>query len=195
MLPSIREYATLVRQATLAGAHAVELNFGCPNMQDGGAFAPIISYRPTMVAEALEHIDPDIDVELWVKVSPVFDDDLFYNLVGVLRASIMRLSPIAGVVAINTLPQCLALNDGGEPTLSFGTGVGGMAGMALKPIALAQARRWVREGFRVIGAGGIASGRDLRDFAVVGVESCQANTVVQTEGASALNRIVREYWA
>jgi dihydroorotate dehydrogenase len=190
------EYATLTGSAFAAGAHAVELNFGCPNMQEGGTFAPIMSYRPAMVAAALRNLP---DGEIWVKVSPIFDDALFDQLVGVFRPSGLsgkpprHRTPVAGVVAVNTLPQCLALDDAGVPMLSFGTGVGGMAGSALKPIALAQAARWVREGFRVIGVGGIASGRDVRDYATIGVESCQANTIIQREGASALDRIVKEY--
>lgn len=177
------EYGVLASAALEFGADAAELNFGCPNMQEGGTFAPVMSYRPSMVVEALNSLPRG---EMWAKVSPIFDDFLFAELTAVLRGR------VTGVVAINTLPQCLALNDDGSPILTFGTGVGGMAGPALKPIALAQAARWVREGFRTIGVGGITSGRDLRDFQKVGVESCQANTVLQQEGSSALDRIAQE---
>ncbi len=182
------EYAALTLAAVVAGAHAVELNFGCPNMQEGGAFAPVMSYRPRMVERALDALTYlSVRCEMWAKVSPIFDDGLFADL-----ASVLRHQRVDGVVAVNTIPQCLALTDAGDPVLSFGSGVGGMAGPAIKPIALAQAARWVREGFRTIGVGGIASGRDLNDFRNVGVESCQANTVIQMEGEAALDRIGRE---
>lgn len=179
------EYGELAQSALDAGADSVELNFGCPNMQEGGTFAPVMSYRPGMVAAALDELG---DGEMWAKVSPIFDDALFADL-----AAVLHHPKVAGVVAVNTLPQCLALDESGAPVLSFGSGVGGMAGPALKPIALAQVAKWSREGFRVIGAGGITSGSDLRDFRKCGAESCQANTVIQREGASALDRIVKEY--
>lgn len=180
------DYGVLAELAFDAGADAVELNFGCPNMQEGGTFAPVMSYRPGMAADALGGLQCPRG-EVWAKVSPIFDDALFAEL-----AAVLRFPLVAGVVAVNTLPQCLALNDDGSPVLSFGSGMGGMAGPALKPIALAQVAKWAREGFRVIGAGGITSGRDLRDFRKCGAESCQANTVLQREGASALDRIVKE---
>lgn len=183
------EYGTLAGLAFEANADAVELNFGCPNMQDGSGFAPIFSYRPEMVAEAVDAVAP-IGGECWAKVSPVFDDALFAELVAALRHP-----AIDGVVAVNTVPQCLALDKNGAPVLSFRDGVGGMAGPAIKPIALAQAARYVRAGFRTIGVGGISSGKDLCDFQNVGVESCQANTVIQAEGASALDRIMAEAFA
>lgn len=178
------EYGLLSDAAFASGADFVELNFGCPNMQEGGTFAPVMSYRPDTVEEILRSLP---DGEMWAKVSPIFDDALFAAL-----AATLRHQKITGVVAINTLPQCLALDDDGSPVLSFGSGVGGMAGPAIKPIALAQSARWVCEGFRTIGVGGITSGRDLGDFQKVGVEACQVNTVLQREGASALDRIAKE---
>lgn len=183
------DYAPLIRMGLDAGADEVEANFDCPNMQEGGRFAPIISYRPHLIRQALDgssRLD-GLNGRVWAKVSPIFDDALFAEV-----ADVLRWSGCAGVVATNTLPQCTALDDAGNPVLSFGTGVGGMAGPALKPIALAQAARWVREGLRVIGVGGIASGKDLRDYLAVGVELCQANTVLQVEGAGAIDRILAE---
>jgi dihydroorotate dehydrogenase len=182
-----REYGRLAEIAFDAHADIVECNFGCPNMQDGGGFAPIISYRPTMVAEALASVRDAVGdgAEVWAKVSPVFDGALFAELAEALR-------PATGVVATNTVPQCLTLGPDGQPVLNFGVGVGGMAGRAIKPIALAQAARYVREGFRVIGVGGIVNGSDVHDYLAVGVESCQANSILQTEGVSALDRIVKE---
>jgi dihydroorotate dehydrogenase len=177
-------YAELTALVFRAGADAVELNFGCPNMQDGGTFAPILSYRPDMIVQALSGVLSVATGEIWAKVSPIFDDALFADLASVL------IHAVTGVVAINTLPQCMAMGDGGLPCLSFGTGVGGMAGAALKPIALAQAARWVRFGFRTIGVGGIETARDLADYEAVGCESCQANTVVQREGFGAIERIM-----
>lgn len=185
-----KEYGELARRAFGAGADFVELNFGCPNMQEGGTFAPIMSFRPAMVADAIRSLP---DGEMWAKVSPIFDDALFADLAAVLRPQTRHRPVLAGVVAVNTLPQCLALDDDGKPLLSFGSGVGGMAGPALKPIALAQVAKWARLGFKVVGAGGITSGLDLRDFLAVGAESCQANTVLQREGPSALDRIQREF--
>lgn len=180
------EYGYLATAAFDAGADAVELNFGCPNMQEAGGFAPVMSYRPHMVAQALDAVGRQ-DGEVWAKVSPIFDDEVFDGLVRALRHPV-----VAGVVAVNTLPQCLVLDAQHTPVLSFGSGVGGMAGPVLKPVALAQAARYVREGFRVIGVGGIVSGGDLLDFLSVGAESGQVNTVVQIEGPSAIGRILKE---
>lgn len=178
------EYGVLALNAFNAGADMVELNFGCPNMQESGVFAKIISYYPEMVNKALEYAGGF--GETWVKVSPIFDDRLLADLAGVISQR------VDGIVAVNTLPQCLALDERGEPRLSFGKGVGGMAGPALKPIALAQVAKWVHMGFRVIGAGGITTGRDLLDYETVGAESCQVNTVIQREGVSSIDRIVKE---
>ncbi len=178
-----KEYGTLARIASESGADAVECNFGCPNMQEGESFAPIISYRPVMVREALASVRSELDdeAEVWAKVSPVFDDALFCELSEALRAA-------TGVVAVNTVPQCLVLRNR-QPVLTFGSGLGGMAGPAIKPIALAQAAKYVREGFRVVGVGGISSPSCVKDYSAMGVEGCQVNSVLQQRGMGVLDEL------
>lgn len=183
------DYPILVRWALDNGADEVEANFGCPNMQEGARFASILSYRPHLVRRALEgstRLD-GLNSRVWAKVSPIFDDKLFADLAAVLGGLQVR-----GVVATNTLPQCTELDASGKPVLSFGTGLGGLGGPALKPIALAQAAKWFREGFQVIGVGGITFGRDYQHYQRLGIEDCQVNTVTQTEGFVAIDRILRE---
>ncbi len=135
---------------------ALELNFSCPNVETG----LIMGADPTETARTMERLRPLTDKPLIVKLTPNATDPAAV-------AEAAETSGADAVSLINTL-RGVALDPGtGAPWL--GGGSGGVSGPAVRAVALAQVSGVCeRVSIPVIGMGGIASGRDARDFLAVG---------------------------
>lgn len=180
------EFAVLARAAMLAGADLVELNFGCPNMTDRneGGFAPIVSYRPVLVRDSLAAVRAVVPVMVGVKLSPVFDQ----GLMGAIDRELVNAGNVAYVAAINTVPYCMVVEDG-RPVISFGDGLAGMSGPAVKPIGLGQVAQHRRlldgSGIPIVGVGGVITDTDVADYLAVGAVGCQMNSALQPKSPHA----------
>jgi dihydroorotate dehydrogenase (NAD+) catalytic subunit len=134
----------------------IELNFSCPNVETG----LIMGADPTETARSVERLRPLTDKPLIVKLTPNATDP----------AQVAHAAQEAGADAvslINTLKGMALDPRSGRPWL--GAGSGGVSGPAVKAIALAQLSGvCARVSIPAIGMGGIASGRDARDFLAVG---------------------------
>ncbi len=189
---TVSEFERLTTVAFEAGAHSVELNLGCPNVWDDGTQKRIFSFDPEIVdnvlssvAEALGGLD-----RVGVKLSPIFDSHLMAELDEVL---VRRR--VAFVTTMNTLPNCLALDPNHRPEISVAGGLAGMSGAAVKWVALGQVamHRSLMPNARIIGVGGIATGRDLADMLSVGADECQIATALWHRGPRAYVEILSEY--
>ncbi|MFL5895771.1 MAG: tRNA-dihydrouridine synthase [Thermoleophilaceae bacterium] len=147
-------------------AHAIELNFSCPNVETG----LIMGADPGEIARALERLRPLTAKPLIAKLTPTAQD----------QAAVARAAEDAGADAlslINTLPGMALDPASGRPWL--GAASGGQSGPAVRAIALKQIADVARASqLPIVGMGGIASGRDAADFlragatvAAVGTES------------------------
>jgi dihydroorotate dehydrogenase (NAD+) catalytic subunit len=159
------ELAGLVKQVAARDEVAlVELNFSCPNVETG----LIMGADPTETARSVDRLRPLTDKPLIVKLTPNATDP----------AEVAAAAESAGADAvslINTLRGMALDPRTGEPWL--GAGSGGVSGPAVRAIALAQVRS-VCERVRIpaIGMGGIASGRDARDFLLAGARCVAVGT-------------------
>jgi dihydroorotate dehydrogenase (NAD+) catalytic subunit len=131
---------------------AIELNVSCPNVETG----LIMGADPAETARALERVRPSTEKPLIVKLTPNATDP----------AAVARAAEQAGADAVslvNTLKGMAFHPRTREPWL--GGGGGGVSGPAVRAVALEQvAAVAAAVGIPVIGMGGIASGRDARDF-------------------------------
>jgi dihydroorotate dehydrogenase (NAD+) catalytic subunit len=142
----------------------LELNFSCPNVETG----LIMGADPSETARSVERLRPLTDKPLIVKLTPNATDP----------GAVAEAAEAAGADAvslINTL-RGTAL-DPRTGSAWLGAGSGGVSGPAVRAIALAQLRDVCqRVSIAAIGMGGVASGRDARDFLAVGARCVAVGT-------------------
>jgi dihydroorotate dehydrogenase (NAD+) catalytic subunit len=142
----------------------IELNVSCPNVETG----LIMGADPTETAAAVDRLRPLTRKPLVVKLTPNATDP----------AAVAAAAESAGADAvslINTL-KGMAI-DPRTRTPWLGAGTGGVSGPAVRPIALAQvAQVAAAVSIPIVGMGGIASGRDARDFLDAGATAVAVGT-------------------
>lgn len=175
------EYAEVV--AALDGATGVtafELNLSCPNTHAGGIeFGADAACVTRIVAGCRARTR----LPLIVKLSPVLPD-----IPG--TALVARDAGADAATVVNTLPGFLHEADGHTPRLGHGNG--GVSGPVLLPVGVLAAARVVeRTGMPVIGAGGVRSAADARQYLRVGASLVAVGTAGLAD-PRAPERIVRD---
>lgn len=190
---SPEEYGILVEVAIQGGADAVELNLGCPNIWDGGKQKRIACFDLKLMHEILfEEVSRRVGQNhiIGVKPSP-FSDPIYLEEFGcMLKGGFVKF-----ITAVNTFPNAFALDKSGKPRITPAGGLAGLAGSALKPIALGQIKQYraiLPEYVQIAGAGGCRSGQDIMDFKRVGATVVQMNTYYN-EDERVFDRILSDY--
>jgi len=152
-----------------AGVHAIEFS---THYVEGHA----------EIAKALKEV---VEIPIFAKLSPKVD------VADVAKS----LEPhVDGIVGINTYGPCLRIDiETGKPMLGSDEGFGWMSGVALKPIAvrcIADIARAVK--VPVIGVGGVASGKDVIEFSMVGASAVEVCTAAILEGNTVYGKIADE---
>lgn len=161
---SPQEFGALADIARGADVFALELNLSCPNQAGYSTCA----HGPELARLAVGAARKHWDLRLWAKLAPDVPD------IGPLA----RAAEDAGADALticNTMPAAALDPRTGKSRL--GTETGGMSGPALGPVAL----RLVRQAaasvkITVIGAGGIRTPEDAREFLLAGAGAVQVGT-------------------
>ena len=159
------DYGALARAFDGApGVAALELNFSCPNVDNGLDFG----LDAAAAAQATRAAVRACELPVIVKLTPAAADAA---AIAVACAD----AGAAAVCAINTVPALAIDADARKPTLPRASG--GLSGPAIKPIAL----RVVYEVAQavdvpVIGCGGVSSGRDAVEFLLAGATAVQVGT-------------------
>jgi dihydroorotate dehydrogenase (NAD+) catalytic subunit len=154
------EAATLL--AGVAGVAAVEVNVSCPNLEDRSR---MFSHSATATAEAVAACAA-AGLARWAKLSPNSAD-----LVDVAGAALE-----AGAEALTLTNTLLGLSV--DPSRRQPVLAGGLSGRALHPVAL-RAVFDCRAAFpdaAIVGAGGVATGADAREFLLAGADAVQVGT-------------------
>lgn len=182
------EYAALAEGVARAGIAAIEVNLGCPNVWEGNGQERIacfdLPYTRTVclrVAERLALVTAETGhpVPFGVKISPISDPAGLAALAAVLVDVRTQAAEFAFVTASNTFPNALAVDGFGHPLVSVG--FGGLSGSAMKPINLGQVkqlRQLLPPELRLIGVGGVSTGRDVIDYRSVGADLVQVATAL-----------------
>jgi dihydroorotate dehydrogenase (fumarate) len=187
------EYADLVEIAFEGGAVVVELNLGCPNVWQGGEQKRIASFDPGLSGEVLSVVSKRVgpDAKVAVKVSPCSDPFALAALSDVLN----QYALVKCVTTTNTFPNAFLCNEVGHPRITPGGGLAGLAGPALKPIALGQVRQLhaiLDSQIQIIGVGGISTGQDIKDFLDSGATVVQVATAYLKHGEQVFTRLLAE---
>ena len=176
-----REWEALARLCEENGADAIELNFSCPNMADGGLGSDI-GQVPELVERFTAAARRGTKLPILAKLTP----------------NVAKMSPAAeaarrggadGIAAINTIKSIIGVSPHtyvSEPAVHGMSAVGGYSGSAVKPIAL----RFIAElgqnpalaGMHLSGMGGVETWRDALEFILLGAGSIQVTTAVMQYG-------------
>jgi len=177
---SAEEYATVAKKAVDAGADAVELNVSCPHVKDTGSE---IGQNPEILAEVIGKVKTSVEKPVFVKLSP--------NVTNIVEiAEVVANSGADALTAINTV-KAMAIDPGTTmPILS--NKIGGLSGLAIKPIAV----RCVYEIYEkvklpIVGCGGVTNWRDAVEFLLAGATAIQIGTAIAIKGPSVFRSVTR----
>ncbi|KAI4753319.1 FMN-linked oxidoreductase [Aureobasidium sp. EXF-3400] len=182
--------------ARISAPLAVEANLSCPNI----ANKPPPAYSGSALKEYLDALEKiPRTIPLGFKTPPYTYAGQFKTVIDTLCES--GTSPIDFVTATNTLGSCLVLgSQEGKPLLpsAAGTGIGGLAGEPLHPLALgnvATLRRSLDEhlelrGIDIIGVGGVSDAAGLARMQAVGAKVVAIGTALGREGLPVFAKIL-----
>jgi dihydroorotate dehydrogenase (NAD+) catalytic subunit len=178
---SVEEYAEVVRH--LEGTPVIagfELNLSCPNTSAGGIE---FGADAGCVARIVAACRSRTRLPLIAKLSPVLPD-----IAGMAEAA--RDAGADAITAVNTLPGLLFAGNG---RLRLGQGNGGISGPGLLPagvLAVSRIHERVSD-LPIIGAGGIRSAADVRQYLRAGASLVAMGTGVLADPRLP-ERIIRE---
>ncbi len=175
------EWGELARLCQENGADAVELNFSCPNMAEGGLGSDI-GQVPELVERFTAAAKRACTIPVLAKLTP--------NVASMIPAAeAAKRAGADGIAAINTIKSVVGVNPHtyvSSPSVRGRSAVGGYSGNAVKPIAL----RFVSElaqapslaGMHLSGMGGVETWQDALEFLLLGAGSVQVTTAVMQYG-------------
>jgi dihydroorotate dehydrogenase (fumarate) len=182
----------------------METNLSCPNI----AGKPPPAYSKAALLEYLngliECLSDDMESMLpliGIKLPPYTYQTQFDEIISALLESCQgRLSVINFITATNTLGNCLVLDSSAfTPAISSstGTGIGGLAGSALHPLALgnvATLRRMLDahkelKNIEIIGVGGVSDIEGFERMRMVGASAVAVGTALGAEGLGVFEKI------
>lgn len=176
-----REWGELAARCEENGADAVELNFSCPNMMEGGLGSDI-GQIPELVERFTAAAKHACKIPVLAKLTP--------NVATMSPAALAaKRGGADGIAAINTIKSIVAVNPHtyiSSPAVHGHSAVGGYSGLAVRPIAL----RFIAEmaanpdlmGMHLSAMGGIETWRDALEFILLGGRSIQVTTAVMQYG-------------
>ncbi len=193
-----KEWGELAHLCQENGADAVELNFSCPNMQEGGLGSDI-GQVPELVERFTAAAKTSVKIPVLSKLTP--------NVATMSPAAeAARRGGADGIAAINTIKSIMQVNPYTyvtSPAVRGRSAVGGYSGNAVKPIALRFiaeiAQNPLLKGMHISGMGGIETHKDALEFFLLGADTVQVTTAVMQYGyriiddlKSGLNYYLRE---
>ncbi|KAI3529331.1 dihydroorotate dehydrogenase [Colletotrichum costaricense] len=181
---------------------AMEINLSCPNIATA---APPASDRAQLLAY-LAALPRDPLIPIGLKTPPYTHLAHYAELIAALREDSTVVTPkamlkvpckISFITAVNTLGSCLLLEGGDHNPRLPGSGLGGMAGAPLHPLALGNvktiAELVAREPellhIKVIGVGGVSDADAFRRMKSVGAYAVAVGTALGREGIEVFEKI------
>lgn len=169
------DYAQCAKLAVEHGAHAVEVNFSCPNVQsvDGQLYQDVPA--AIVVAETVRAAIPSCP--LVVKIGLVLSD-------AQATALFNALSPIVSAISMTNCIACRVRRDG---AWLFDGAPRGIGGAAIREASIAQIAKFSKlrsqssSTLELIGVGGIAEPAHARAYLQAGANSVQVATAAMLD--------------
>ena len=178
----VEEFAQVAQIIDAAQPDLIEVNISCPNV--GDEFGTPFAGTADSAAAVTEAVKQVVSCPIAVKLAP--------NVPNIARiAAAVEEAGADAITAINTMPGMVIEATSGQPLLS--NRVGGISGLALKPIAL----RCVYEitqavSIPIIGTGGVSTGQDAAEMLMAGASLVGIGSAVYYRGVSAFRQIGAE---
>ncbi|KXT76258.1 dihydroorotate oxidase [Streptococcus sp. DD12] len=163
----------------------VELNLSCPNVPG----KPQIAYDFETTDAILKEVFSYFTKPLGVKLPPYFDIVHFDQ-----AAAIFNQYPLAFVNCVNSIGNGLVIEDE-SVVIKPKNGFGGIGGDFIKPTALANVHAFYKRlnpEIKIIGTGGVKTGRDAFEHILCGASMVQVGTALQKEGPQIFDRLSQE---
>lgn len=184
---NVDEYVEIVKAFQASDVALIELNLSCPNVNYG----VVMGYDVQLIKELLTAVSGLGEKPIGVKLPPYLNVNLQKEV-----ADCLNQTEVDFITTINTLGGGLLIDAEKEMVkMKAGNGFGGVAGDAVKPIALGNVRRffqWCPQ-IPIIGVGGISSGVDVFEFILAGASLVQIGSCFMREDIDCFQRINQEF--
>lgn len=164
-----------------------ELNLSCPNVPG----KPQVAYDFPLTEEILTKVFAFFTKPLGIKLPPYFDLAHFDEM-----ADVLNKFPLTYVNSVNSVGNGLYIDtESEEVVIKPKDGFGGIGGEYIKPTALANVRAFytrLNPSIKIIGTGGIRSGKDVFEHLLCGATMVQIGTELHKEGPAIFERISKE---
>ncbi len=181
------EYETLVKAFQESEVDLIEVNLSCPNVIN----KPPVAYNLGQIEEVLGKISNLGEKTIGLKLPPYFSLDYQAQI-----SELIKKYKISFISSINSIGDTLVIDPEKEtPVIKPKKGFGGLSGEYIKPIALANVRRFyelLKGEISTMGVGGIKSGQDAFEFLLAGADAVQVGTTFEKEGVNCFQRINKE---
>lgn len=181
------DYKKLIVKADKVPFSAIEVNLSCPNIEGKGIFA----YDFNTMFRLLNALRKKTKKTLGVKLPPYTQREQIKEVV----ANFRKIG-IDFITTMNTFPLGTFIDWKKESMrINPNMGIGGLAGNAVKPIALSQVIlfRYFSEGkLPVIAVGGISSAQDIYEFILAGASAVQIGTALLKKGTNIFTQLKRD---
>jgi dihydroorotate dehydrogenase len=189
---TIQEYIDLAKLGEQAGVDLIELNLGCPNAASPVGRHKIFSFD----AKSIKNITIGVDKALQntpytLKLSPYSNPDEL-----AATAKIIAKSNALGVVTSNSFPNSYWEHSGGKPVIESRSGLAGMGGEAMLPIALGQVKQFRQHlppSKIIIGVGGISKAEHVKMYLRAGAVAVQVVSHIVKHGHSSIDKILKGF--
>jgi len=198
----LQGWADMAKQFENAGAHAIEINFCCPNMsfnldaigedkEGRPATGASLGSNPKVVFAITKAIKEHVHIPVFAKLTPEGG-----NIGEVaLKAVDAGADGVCGTAnRLGVPPIDIYHPEKNTYRLQEGTSLGCISGPWLKPLALKdvlQMRKTIGEEPTIIGTGGVQNFKDSVEMALVGADLIGICTAVMTDGFDILPALVK----
>ena len=166
----------------------IELNL-CTPKKNGKSQ---IGYDVDEISRTLRYVFEynNSEEKIGVKLPPYIDHEQMEHV-----ADVLREFPISFITCVNSLYNGYMMHDNYESVLLPKSGYGNLGGELLKPIGLANVKKFheLLPSIPIIGCGGIKTGRDVCEYLYCGATLVQVGTQLMREGPTMFDRLVKEY--
>jgi len=172
----------LIEQVEDTGAHAIELNFGCPHGMTERGMGAAVGQDPEIACTVVEWVMEAANIPVITKLTPNV-----HSVVPTGRSVVKAGSN--GLSLINTIQSVTGIDLDTfvpNPNVAGKSVFGGYCGPAVKPIALKMlatiAQDEITGKVPVSGIGGISTWKDAVEFMLLGATNVQVCTAVMKHG-------------
>lgn len=165
----------------------IELNLSCPNVPGKPQTAYDFEATEAILTEAFAFFTKPLGVKL-----PPYFDIVHFDMI----AAILNKFPLAFVNTINSIGNGLVIDPETDTVvIKPKAGFGGLGGTIVKATALANVRALrdrLRDDIKIIGTGGVTTGRDVYDHVLCGADLVEVGSQLAVEGIGVFERLETE---